>query len=221
MKIVAKCVFALFVILLIYTNAVSSQGGDVEGSNDHPLISRYSGSFIIGYDIRDYDELTFPLGKQTSEPSTGRLKFAKSKTIEGKVTRLLYVSPEGRSSLEVLKNYQASLNKAGFETLFTCSQNQCGERMNQALYPLERRLKNGGQIGEYALEFPKDQRYLSAKGSTDSGDIYVSVYIAVCGINNFRETFNHPVTLLEIVETKPMEGDKVMVNADFIAEAVK
>jgi len=221
MKIVAKWVFAFSIILLVYTNTMSAQGVDVEGSKDHPLISRYSGSSIIGYDIRDYDALTLPLGKQASEPSTRKPKFSESKTIEGKVTRLLYVSPEGRSSLEVLRNYQTSLNKAGFETLFTCSQNQCGERMNQALYPLERRLKNSGQISEYALEFPRDQRYLSAKASTDRGDIYVSVYIAVCDINNFRETFNHPVTLLEIVETKPMEGDKVTVTADFIAGEVK
>lgn len=213
-----KIGFLLFSLLFFSVRPCWSQGTDVTGSRDHALISRYTGSIILGYDVRDFDALTLPLGRQVSDPKTGVPSLAKSQTLEGKVTRILYASPEGRSTLDVLRNYQQSLTKAGFETLFTCTQQACGERFNAVLYNLDRRLKSSGQISEYALEFPKDQRYLAARASRPEGDLYVSLYVAVCGINNFKETFNHPVTLLEIVETKPLETGKVTVTAETLAK---
>ncbi|MBA4393272.1 MAG: DUF4892 domain-containing protein, partial [Desulfobacca sp.] len=197
-----------------------AQGTDISGSQDHPLISRYAGSIILGYDVRDYDSFALPLGKQGSDPKSTAPILSKKQALEGKVTRILYASPEGRSSLEILRNYQHSLNKGGFETLFTCAQNQCGERLNQVLYPLDRRLKNSGQISEYALEFPKDQRYLAAKIARPEGHTYISLFVGICGINNFKETFNHPITLLEIIETKAMETGLVTVNAEAMAKEI-
>jgi flagellar motor protein MotB len=217
----ALFILGLFSLSLLFCPAPGwTQGTDVSGSQDHPLISRYAGSIILGYDQRDYDSFALPLGKQGSDPKTGSTILSKKQTLEGKVTRILYASPEGRSTLEVLRNYQQSLNKAGFETLFSCAQNQCGERLNQLLYPLERRLKNSGQISEYALEFPKDQRYLAAKLSRPEGTIYLSLFVGICGINNFKETFNHPITLLEIIETKAMESGLVTVNAEAMAAEI-
>jgi len=112
-----------------------SQGIDASDSKDHPLISRYTGSVILGYDVRDYDAFFLPLGKQVSDPKTGAPVLTGKQPLEGKVTRILYASPEGRSSLEVLRNYQQSMNAVGFETLFSCAQNQCGDRLNLTLYP--------------------------------------------------------------------------------------
>jgi OmpA-OmpF porin, OOP family len=210
--------FLFLFFLLSFSSPCWAQGTDVPGSRDPAFISRYAGSVILGYDVRDFDSLAMLLGRQVSDPKTGTPSAAKSQNLEGKVTRILYVSPEERSTLEVLRNYQQSLTKAGFEILFTCAQTQCGDRLHMVLYPLERRLKNSGQISEYALEFPKDQRYLAAKASRPEGDLYVSLYVAICGINNFKETFNHPVTLMETVETKPMETGKVTVTAEALAK---
>lgn len=212
---------AVFFIFYSLANPGITQANDVAGSMDHPLISRYTGSVILGYDVRDYDAFDFPLGRQGSDPKTRAAILSKKQTLEGKITRILYASPEGRSSLEVLRNYQQSLAKAGFETLFSCAQNQCGERLNLALYPLDRRLKNSGQISEYALEFPKDQRYLGAKWSRPEGTVFVSIFVGVCGINNFKETFNHPITLLEIIETKAMETGMVTVNAETMKKEIE
>ena len=193
--------FLFLFFFLSYSSPCWGQGTDVPGSQDHTFISRYARSVIIGYDVRDFDAYTMPLGRQVSDPKTGTPSAAKSQNLEGKITRILYVSPEGRSTLEVLRNYQHSLTKAGFEVLFTCAQAQCGDRLNMLLYPLERRLKNSGQISEYALEFPKDQRYLAAKASRPEGDLYVSLFVAICGINNSRK---HLITLLPCLKlSKP------------------
>ena len=93
----------------------AGQDQDVEGSQDHPLISRYPGSFITKYLTKEFDEFTFPLGKLTNANN-----FTKSQHLEGKITRIVYVGPAGRSVVEVFRNYQGALKKAGFETLFTC-----------------------------------------------------------------------------------------------------
>jgi OmpA-OmpF porin, OOP family len=212
--------FSALVILVVMSFAlsvISADAGDVEGSKDHPLISRYADSEIIGYETREYDTLLLPLGRTSAGQGTGTSGFSKNRTVEGKFTRLLYVSPEGRSTVEVFRNYEAALRKAGFKTLFTCSLNECGGQFQPLIYPLERRLRNRGQISEYALEFPKDQRYLSAVLSRPKGEAYVSLYVAINDINNFRETYKHPVVLLQIVETTGMEGEKVTVDAEAMA----
>ena len=46
--------------------------------------------------------------------------------MEGQVTRILDVAPEGRSPLEVLRNYEQELTKSGYNILFQCSGKDCG-----------------------------------------------------------------------------------------------
>ena len=91
----------------------------MKGSKDHPLISRYPGSVIKEYMQKEYDEFALPLGK------VNRGKFEKTQHLEGKVTHIIYEPPVGRSTLEVFRNYEGALRRAGFETLFTCSKDEC------------------------------------------------------------------------------------------------
>ena len=72
-----------------------------------------------------------PLGKTigagyASEPDK-KLRFEKVTTVEGRLTRTLYVIPEGRSVLEVVRNYTNDLEGKGATTLFQCSKAECGE----------------------------------------------------------------------------------------------
>jgi OOP family OmpA-OmpF porin len=200
-----------------------AQPADTKGSRDHPLISRYAGSYIIGFDTRDFDELTLPLGPTV--PVEGRFAFqpSKSQRVEGRVTRILYVAPQGRSSLEVLRNYQQALNKAGFQTLFACTQEECDSignvnRFVGVVYPQDRTLKNRSPMSEYAFSGPKDLRYLAAKLAAPEREVYVSLMVAVETRDQFKETANHPLVLLEVVETKAMDTDKVTINAETMAK---
>ena len=113
-----------------------AQLSDVKGSKDHPMVSRYSGSVIIGYDFRKFDEFVIPLGalKRSGErPAAGggfspTFEPAKSQRVEGRATRILYVGPPDRSPLEIVRNYELELKKNGFNTLYTCAGTQCGLR---------------------------------------------------------------------------------------------
>ncbi|MGD1108620.1 MAG: hypothetical protein ABR865_16405, partial [Terracidiphilus sp.] len=82
----------------------AAQDQDVEGSSDHPLISRYPGSYIAKYLTKDFDEFSLPLGPVNEENT-----ITKNQHLEGKITRIVYVAPAGRTVLEVFRNYQAAL----------------------------------------------------------------------------------------------------------------
>jgi OOP family OmpA-OmpF porin len=180
----------------------AAQNEDVEGSKDHPLISRYPGSVITHYLTKDFDELTLPLSKVIDQ------KFAKSQHLEGKITRIIYVAPEGRSVLEVFRNYQGALKKAGFETLFTCGPQDCcvSGSSNARVYG----------TGDYDDYWGPDHgiRYASAKLARPEGDVYVSLLIDDQG-GNFR-----PNVELYVIEMKPMESDLITVDAASLANDI-
>ena len=98
--------------------AVTVPTHDVAGSHDSPVVSRFAGSVIAGYQQLGYDEAVLPLGKADWKGPHG---FDKVETVEGKVTRIFYVSPDGKTGLEVFRNFQRALLAAGFETRFACA----------------------------------------------------------------------------------------------------
>jgi hypothetical protein len=75
---------------------------------------------IDQYAAHQFDEYNFPIGAITPQG------MPKSQHLEGKITRIAYTNPEGRSGLEIYRNYESSLKRAGFEQVFTCSGDACG-----------------------------------------------------------------------------------------------
>ncbi len=167
-----------------------AQRPDAEGSKDHPLISRYPGSIITDYSAREFDEYTLPLGKVQDG------QWAKSQHLEGKLTRIHYEIPQQRSTLEVFRNYTEALQKAGFQTLFSCSSgDQCG----------------GGTVGDVGWCAGCSPRHLAAKLSRPEGDMYMSLHIE-------QDNSNVPAQVqLDVIETKAMQSGLVAVNAESLA----
>jgi len=197
-----RTVFVACLLLGLSAPFAAGQDQDAEGSKDHPLISRYPGSYINRYLTKEFDEFTLPLGKLADE------KFTKSQRLEGKVTRIVYVAPEGRSVLEVFRNYQGALKKAGFETLFTCGPQDCyGSGSSSA------RVYGTGDYDDY---WGPDHgiRYVSAKLARPEGDVYVSLLVDDQGGNG------RPNVELYVIETKPMESELITVNAASLANDI-
>ena len=228
---VAVMVAALFMVL---PGRALAQLSDVKGSRDHPMVSRYDGSVIIGYDFRKFDEFIIPLGalrRVGGSPPT--FEPASSRKVEGRVTRILYAGPRERSPLEVIRNYELELKKSGFETLYTCAATQCGGEKDGwfghfYLYPQAKQLSQtpprgaagAGQISEHALGFAINQRYLAAKRSRPEGDVYVSVYVATNTWNFHKETQDHPMILLDVIDVAPIETGMVKVDAAAMAKDI-
>ena len=188
-------VTGLVVIFLAAT--AMAQDKDAEGSKDHPLISRYPGSYIRDYMQKEFDEFTLPLSKIVDE------KFTKSQHLEGKVTRIVYEAPVGRSTLEVIRNYQGALKNGGFTTLFTCALGECAEGggCSAKLY----------STYDQCWSADHGVRYLSAKLAGPAADVYVSVFTENGGSNY------GPAVHLYVVEMKPMESDLITVDAASLA----
>jgi outer membrane protein OmpA-like peptidoglycan-associated protein len=216
----SRVVVCLLTALMV-DGAAAVQAQDVEGGKDHPAISRYAGSTLIGYDLRDFDELVIPLGPLEAVYPPAPPK--KNQKVEGRVTRLVYVAPAERSSLEVLRNYQQELEKGGFQTLYTCGGTACSPQSNglaQVLYPLSRAQTLKGKDLPLVLTMPQDERYVAAKRTTPEGTTYASVYVAKDTNPGVPRSYNHSVVLLEIVETTAMETGLVNVDAAAMAKEI-
>jgi len=203
--------------LLCAPTARSQDNGDSPGSSDHPLVTRYSGSVIDGYEVKDFASYTLPLGPAIQDASGERVP-AEEARLEGKITRILYRGPEGRSTLEIVRNYQAALEAAGFETLFSCSPDDCGQLFHWIFYKeMDQRIRNTRTSGS-AFDIPQELRYLAAKGSVGDAIVHISVLVAFDA--GFSALSKRPVTLLEIVESEAMETGMVTVNAEAMAEGI-
>jgi len=199
MKRVYGIVAAGFLAALM-TAGAAAQGKDIEGGKDHPLVSRYPGLVISEYSYAEFDEFTLPLGKlKESEPE-------KSQHLEGKVTRIAYDAPAGRSILEIYRNYESALKKGGFEILWACVNNEgCGNGGPKLYTPK----------GSDDWSWGAGQRYLSAKASRPEGNVYVSLHIG-----QWSNTDRGSALLLYVVEVKPMEADLVKVDAAALASDI-
>jgi hypothetical protein len=72
---------------------------DVKGSADHPVISRFAGSLLVGYAQQDWAAVELPGVNGISKAD--HHKWADPVQAEGKVTRLFYLAPAGKTPLEV------------------------------------------------------------------------------------------------------------------------
>ena len=210
--------FPLVILLTLAAAAAQAQDADIKGGTDHPLISRYTGASILGYKETAFDEFDLPVGL-TDTPAAGKQPL-KVEHLQGKHTRILYVAPAQRSTLEVFTNYQQAIARAGLRTLFSCggTTTPCGRSgtLSGALYPLEQQLKQSGRHSEYAFSLPRDERYIAAAGS----NAYVSVYIARGGNSGVERVYDRAVILLDVIEPTTMDTGRVTVDAAAMAKGL-
>jgi outer membrane protein OmpA-like peptidoglycan-associated protein len=191
----------------------------VKGAKDHPLLSRFDGSKLVGYDVKEFDEVMLPAGKRVANKD-GKAAFENALQLEGKYTRIAYNYPKERSSLEVMRNYQAALDKAGLKVLFSCAKETCGGNFGE--FFLDKR------VGDHFIKGPEaswapfnygrnDSRYLVAKGTRPDGAlVHVGVYVVSPVQDKIGGVY------LEVVEAKAMEGGKVSasLNAADMAKGI-
>ena len=182
-----------------------STGRDVEGSRDHPLLSRFPGAVIRAYDHKEFDSFNLPLGR-----ATGNNAFADTRTIEGKTTWIAYQIPLERSSLEVFRSYQNALSEADFDILWQCeTERECGNWFSHAyIYNLEPLVFSGEVVDE------KTERYLAAHRAGPAGEQWVALFVYPSYLKDFN------IARLRIVETEPMEEGLVTVDAATMAREI-
>ena len=204
---------------------------DVKGSADHPVISRFAGSLLVGYGRQDWatTELPGAKGMSTTDPH----KFADPVQAEGKVTRLFYLSPAGKTPLEVFRNQQQALMAAGFKPRFSCDGKEACAGAYFAL-ELGDRGKNmtwskGALIGVKGNNFKGARWGLEMSVSFDESHILagtltragVPLQILLFTSVAENEYTDRTASYIEIVEPKAMLTGQVTVDAKAIGQGLQ
>ena len=193
-------------IFMLSAGPVLAQTGDVPGSRDHPLISRYEGATIIDYETKEFDAYELLLG-----PNPGKEEnLDEGQMLEGAVTKIRYIAPHGRSTLEVYRNYEHALKRAGFEILFDCANRACGRYFTNIYKGRER---------DYLLRKGDEQRFLAARLPNANAEVYVSLLV---NHHDVLEDFaNKPIVQLDVIEIEKLEDGKVTVDAEALANDIE
>jgi len=193
----------LLFLILISVSGTFAQTSDISGSKDHPLISRYPGSSIMHYEVRDFDEYNLPLGKVEKD------KLKSVQNLEGKVTQITYAAPQDRSILEIFRNYESALKNAGFEILLNEKSGNLGDKwISKYLDATSRPQRDGTNATLYNRFDGSEFHFLAAKLSRPEGDVYTALCIGFGWWQKF------PVVQLDVIEVKPMEKGLVTITAD-------
>ena len=105
---------------------------DLQGLSDPPGLSRYAGSVLVYRNDSAYDEVRLPISK--SATVDGKIVAPKTLDRSGQRVSLQYITPAGKSALEVLRNYQQATKPAGFETVYECAGDACGRTPDISQY---------------------------------------------------------------------------------------
>lgn len=181
---------------------------DLDGSKDHPAISRYPGSTILYYYQKDYNEIQMPTAVVNSK--AGKLIEAK-----GKHTSILYKGPKGRSTIEVFRNYENAIKNAGGEILFSCSGKYAPGGCDD--YNEHFSLNFFGSV--YSKRRTTDDQYLYSEGGSDDQAFLTAKFdrgntITYIEIGISAAFFGEgPDIQLEVVEQSKMEDNLITVES--------
>ncbi len=202
---------------------------DVPGGRDHPVLQRFAGSVLVGYAQQDWDQRQFPDARGAAKDDN---RFANPVSLEGKVTRLFYLAPQGKSPLEVFRNHQQALMAAGFKTTWTCETEAQGcARAYFALDGYERakgmRWAEGNLPGvdaeyrdsswnlEMSLSFEQGRMLV---GSLSQGGRTLQMLLYTSAAENVHT--GRAATYIEIVEPKAMPTGQVTVDAKALGQGL-
>ncbi|MEN3045921.1 MAG: OmpA family protein [Candidatus Hydrothermales bacterium] len=185
-----------FLSLIIYAKT-----GDVPGSKDHPLISRFPGSRIAIYEVREFERLYLLAGPVPSSADKD-VESAKKELFEGKVTFIMYHCPKERSTYEVFKNYEHALKKGDFEIIYIGK----GEKIKG--------------IREFLSKYNKIFRAVYQTENKPSEFFHISAKKKNIGVSiTVLEGWDYnPVVFLGIAERKEMEIG--LIRAEEIREEI-
>jgi outer membrane protein OmpA-like peptidoglycan-associated protein len=169
-----------FACLILSPLTASAEPGDASGSRDYPGIGRFAGSVITGYETKDFDAARL----QAAVFKDG--KPADARRVEGRVTRIGYRTRSGPSILEVSRNFELQLEKAGFETLVRCDTDECGggpflEAVD--VLPIPQMWADQFNYHYYAAHKKNGstETYVSVLVSKNNDDITAQLIVAVAG----------------------------------------
>jgi outer membrane protein OmpA-like peptidoglycan-associated protein len=123
---------------------------------------------VKDFDVTRMQAAPFKDGRPTDE-----------RRLEGRITRIAYRTGPGPSIVEVSRNFEAQLAKAGFETLLACDTAQCGDiPFTEAVDKLP--------IPEMWVD-GFDYRYFAGRKAADGRETFASVLVSKSNDNIYAQ----------------------------------
>jgi OmpA-OmpF porin, OOP family len=210
-------------IVSLHAQPVAWNVPDVDGSQDHPLIKRFVGSWLVGYQQVGFDAASFP----TKIGLVDMNEFDNPVRVEGRITRLLYLAPPGKRPLEVHRNYINALKAAGFKPSVSCVPDTC-EALSYGLRSQEKDMK----IVDFASAVSQNSALEQILYRVDSGgnifgnnnDLYMDVgtltandhtlHVMIYTDKHYTTDADISLTFIQIAEPEDMQTGQVSVNLD-------
>lgn len=188
--------------------------GDVVGSKDHPVLSRFPGSEIRWYDVQAHEPYAIATG-----PVTGYRRIDDWTETRGRTTRIYYELEGSKTHSEIFANYEKALREAGFDFLArgvfgkSSQANEVGSRKWLAVHFSRN-------------EVPPDGIRLLQGSSTSAGSAFLAasreraastVYVALAMTQYSKDVVT---TLVDVVEVADVETDQVTVDAEAMGDEI-
>ncbi len=212
-----------------------------ETGADLPWLKRYEGSVIVDFRQKEFDEVDFVAG--VLKPQEGYDEFNNARRVpeaivtqQGRLTRFVYVLPEGRGPLEATAGYGQELAGLGGETLFQCKEDGCGGAPGNAVD------SGGNTQGLINYVFKRDwlpekpytpgwcvltarnvgQRYVLTKADSGAGTVHVSVFAAQISADggDCKAFDKRTIAIVTVLEDKPREQRMETVSAEKMGEDI-
>ncbi len=195
--------------------AADEYNSDRPGGADHPLLSRYQGSILYMY-----GEESLGAGQIVVEEK-GKPVL---RQVEGRISNRLYLAPNGRTPLEIFRNYQQAVAMAGFQLIYACEASKCqADSMKSQVVGISRAAvwKSDDSFASDPLTSGYDRRFhfLSARKVGAGGTTYVSV--ALESGHNAKPMDGRVKQFIQIIEPAQVDLGKVIVNVNGIQGGLK
>ena len=219
-------------LLLIFSTSIQAQNSicpDVEGAEQHSLLSSYKNSCIVGYNVTKFDLVILPISKITS------LGTEKELTIEGKVTDILYgiENSENTTILEVQRNYEQALKNSGLEIIYSAFGKKGVMKNNSSITRKYESIASPNYLEAFKFLKHKDYRlvfnhlgrnkdnelaYFVAQGNKNGVDYTLMLYINYSKGNSLLIK-DKIFIQAKIIESESMETGQVSITS--IDEKIK
>ncbi len=166
---------------------------------DHAMVKRFTGSRVLKSSVRGYDEYWIPTAKLIGDGQAEKFEV-----LEGKWTHFTYSNPAGKSVLEIVRSYERALTTAGFDTMYSCKDQDCGEGGRKT---------NGDWWSTAHLH-----RFMVARLARPQGDVWVSVHVHA---KDARTPGQHEVDIVETkVASKPVVEETNELDPESLSKAL-
>jgi OOP family OmpA-OmpF porin len=158
--------------LALTASNLRAQDQDAEGCKDSPIITRMPGSTIHSCENKEYEQKAMPISKDHD----GNVK---EKTVEGDFHSWDYGTREGMSEIQVFRNFEAALKKAGFTLDYEESPGTITAHKGKTWYMLE---NSGSYYYQTIVTEKQMEQEVTADASSLNDELNKSGHVAVYGI---------------------------------------